>query len=158
MMLSDEELTEIDNWRYANRVATRSDAIRRLVEIGRWCDASIEEIDAASMTLIPTLTELSGQLTEIGFHSISVEKRDLFAQALIALSDSIAKAISQSIEIRELRLSTVEMRGAGEFEKASSQARLAKEAMSGVRLDQAVEQASRLATNLAILAELGPKK
>lgn len=30
IMMSDEELQAIDDWRFANRVATRSDAIRRL--------------------------------------------------------------------------------------------------------------------------------
>lgn len=34
MMLSTEELDAIDTWRFANRVATRSEAIRRLVQIG----------------------------------------------------------------------------------------------------------------------------
>jgi hypothetical protein len=33
IMMSDEELTAIDDWRYANRVATRSDAVRRLVQV-----------------------------------------------------------------------------------------------------------------------------
>lgn len=30
IMMSDDELKLIDDWRYANRVATRSEAIRRL--------------------------------------------------------------------------------------------------------------------------------
>lgn len=34
IMMSDEELKAIDDWRYANRVATRSDAVRRLAQIG----------------------------------------------------------------------------------------------------------------------------
>lgn len=34
IMMSADELTQIDDWRFANRVATRSDAVRRLVQIG----------------------------------------------------------------------------------------------------------------------------
>jgi len=34
-MLSDTELVAIDDWRFVNRVATRAEAIRRLVQIGR---------------------------------------------------------------------------------------------------------------------------
>lgn len=34
VMLTDEELKAIDDWRFANRVATRAEAIRRLVTIG----------------------------------------------------------------------------------------------------------------------------
>lgn len=34
IMMSEEEMTAIDDWRFANRVATRSDAIRRLCLLG----------------------------------------------------------------------------------------------------------------------------
>lgn len=34
MMLSDAELEAIDTWRFENRVATRSEAIRRLCQLG----------------------------------------------------------------------------------------------------------------------------
>lgn len=34
IMMSDEELEAVDTWRFANRVATRSEAIRRLCKIG----------------------------------------------------------------------------------------------------------------------------
>ncbi|TPJ27162.1 hypothetical protein [Mesorhizobium sp. B2-8-3] len=33
IMMADEELSAIDDWRFANRIATRSDAVRRLVQI-----------------------------------------------------------------------------------------------------------------------------
>lgn len=34
IMMSDAELKAIDDWRFANRVATRSEAVRRLCQIG----------------------------------------------------------------------------------------------------------------------------
>ena len=33
IMMSDEELKQIDDWRFTNRIATRSDAVRRLAQI-----------------------------------------------------------------------------------------------------------------------------
>ena len=34
IMMSDQELSSIDDWRFANRVATRADAVRRLFQVG----------------------------------------------------------------------------------------------------------------------------
>jgi hypothetical protein len=34
MVITEDEIKAIDDWRFANRVATRSDAIRRLIQIG----------------------------------------------------------------------------------------------------------------------------
>ena len=42
IMLSDEELNVIDDWRFENRVATRSDAIRRLVRMALLIDSEAE--------------------------------------------------------------------------------------------------------------------
>ena len=40
IMMSDEELTAVDDWRFENRVATRSDAVRRLCRLGMMADRS----------------------------------------------------------------------------------------------------------------------
>jgi hypothetical protein len=32
--LSDQELATVDDWRFANRVATRAEAVRRLIALG----------------------------------------------------------------------------------------------------------------------------
>ncbi|CDZ53059.1 hypothetical protein [Neorhizobium galegae] len=45
MMLSDAELAAIEDWRFANRVPTRSEAIRRLIRIGLLYD------DAAAVVI-----------------------------------------------------------------------------------------------------------
>ncbi|MGU3577070.1 hypothetical protein ACLBWZ_16265 [Brucellaceae bacterium C25G] len=34
IMMSDDELAAIDDWRFENRIGTRSDAVRRLVQMG----------------------------------------------------------------------------------------------------------------------------
>lgn len=39
LKISDEELTAIEDWRFANRVSSRSEAVRRLVQIGMQADS-----------------------------------------------------------------------------------------------------------------------
>jgi hypothetical protein len=46
-MLSESELTQIDDWRFANRVATRSDAIRRMAQIALRFERNVPEIKRA---------------------------------------------------------------------------------------------------------------
>lgn len=43
IMMSEEELTAVDDWRFANRVATRSEAIRRLTATGLKLHAGANE-------------------------------------------------------------------------------------------------------------------
>jgi metal-responsive CopG/Arc/MetJ family transcriptional regulator len=46
IMLTDEELKALDDWRFANRVATRSEAIRRLMAFGLAAPKKEEELPA----------------------------------------------------------------------------------------------------------------
>ena len=43
-MMSAEELEAVDDWRFRRRLATRSDAIRRLVRNGLWIEEDIGAI------------------------------------------------------------------------------------------------------------------
>lgn len=51
IMMSEEELQAIDDWRFNNRIATRSDAVRKLTKIGiitdEWIMRAGELIDSA---------------------------------------------------------------------------------------------------------------
>jgi hypothetical protein len=44
MLIAPDELATIDDWRFKNRIATRAEAIRRLVQIGLLFDRHIDEI------------------------------------------------------------------------------------------------------------------
>ena len=44
LKVSDEELTAIDDWRFANRISSRSDAIRRLVQMALSIDATRDDV------------------------------------------------------------------------------------------------------------------
>jgi len=46
MMLSNSEMEAIDDWRFANRIATRSDAIRRLCQVGLNADKQARDLKA----------------------------------------------------------------------------------------------------------------
>lgn len=43
VMLNDDEIRAIDDWRFANRVGTRAGAIRRLVQIALESRAETED-------------------------------------------------------------------------------------------------------------------
>lgn len=43
MVITEDELSAIDDWRFANRIASRSDAIRRLCKIGLESEAKKEQ-------------------------------------------------------------------------------------------------------------------
>lgn len=49
MYLSNDEMNAIDDWRFANRVATRSEAIRRLCQLGLILDSRLEDLFSARM-------------------------------------------------------------------------------------------------------------
>ena len=44
IMMSDAEVSQVDDWRFENGVATRADAARRLVQIGLGLEADASEI------------------------------------------------------------------------------------------------------------------
>ena len=45
IMMSDAEVKAIDDWRFANRIATRSEAVRRLCHLGLGLEEKIRPID-----------------------------------------------------------------------------------------------------------------
>lgn len=44
IMMSEDELKAIDDWRFANRIASRGEAIRRLCQIGLMADEAMQPI------------------------------------------------------------------------------------------------------------------
>lgn len=58
VLISDEELTVIDNWRFANRVPTRGDAVRRLIQVGL-------RAERALLGIIQATTGVSEELEEV---------------------------------------------------------------------------------------------
>jgi hypothetical protein len=57
IMMSDEELKAIDDWRFENRIATRSDAVRRLCQIALAIDQKSAIIVKQTMLILKHRTE-----------------------------------------------------------------------------------------------------
>ncbi|TFF27532.1 hypothetical protein E3C22_03480 [Jiella endophytica] len=62
IMMSEEELQAIDDWRFENRIATRSDAIRRLCKIGLVADQELDQIVDIASNGVSTLVEQSADI------------------------------------------------------------------------------------------------
>lgn len=59
IMMSDDELSLIDNWRFENRVATRSDAVRKLCQLGILLERNANLITGEVLKLSDASTEHS---------------------------------------------------------------------------------------------------
>ncbi|MCC2612623.1 hypothetical protein [Neorhizobium petrolearium] len=57
IMMSEEELQAIDDWRFANRIATRSDAVRRLVQLGILFDEDADNLTKAMVGVYDLFTQ-----------------------------------------------------------------------------------------------------
>ncbi|MGO4353888.1 hypothetical protein AB4Z25_18430 [Rhizobium sp. RAF36] len=65
MYLSEEEKEAIDDWRFKNRIATRSDAIRRLCQIGLAVGDEMEGmVQAAEQIFITIPVELMREISD----------------------------------------------------------------------------------------------
>lgn len=82
IMMSDDEMKAIDDWRFENRIATRSDAIRRLVQVGLRTSKALpllaidvaDVLDLASEAIdIPEKVVISHELDDLGKTEIDQE-------------------------------------------------------------------------------------
>jgi hypothetical protein len=64
IMMSDDELKAIDDWRFENRVATRSDAVRRLAQYGLHASESAPKLLKWISTAIRKYQALSNDITK----------------------------------------------------------------------------------------------
>ncbi|NKL21555.1 hypothetical protein [Rhizobium leguminosarum] len=46
-MMSEKELTSVDDWRFKNRISTRADALRRLCKLGMALDILMPDLETA---------------------------------------------------------------------------------------------------------------
>lgn len=62
IMMSDDEINLVDDWRFKNRVATRSDAARRLIDLALRLSAAFEVLDDDPVAGENKNVSLEGQL------------------------------------------------------------------------------------------------
>lgn len=84
IMMSDAELKAVDDWRFANRVATRSEAVRRLVRIGLATD---DWIDQAEKSVDYALDSFMKRFHDAPEAPVSSEDQSLFKSLMFAWLD-----------------------------------------------------------------------
>jgi len=90
MVITEAELEAVDKWQHANRVASRSEAIRRLVQIGLSADREI-------VGAIKNSTHVLSRLTKVGFQAQDAAgnaeegNRENVIQTLTSIADEIAR-------------------------------------------------------------------
>lgn len=119
IMMSEEELSAIDDWRFANRVATRSEAIRRLAASGLVLSKSanelfgnivdaVDDIDTTNQEIEAFLTRLPDgdisreQAIEIAYYySTLVQKdQDTIWAIMEQTRDILGSAIESAYKVR----------------------------------------------------------
>ncbi|MBB6411272.1 hypothetical protein [Mesorhizobium sangaii] len=121
MMMSDEELKAIDDWRYKNRIATRSDAIRRLAQTSLRIDAPIE-------TIYRRTKELHRVLLSRKDITISLVKADnvdweRIAKIDLATTGELIKHVSElNMAVHAMTSEVMKMRDAGEVPALKAEA------------------------------------
>jgi hypothetical protein len=102
IMMSHEELAAIDEWRFANRVATRSDAIRRLCQIGIGAD---EVVLPKTLSHLDMLTEGIGGDVQRLFDQID-GKEEPPASVRDGILDAVEllKKVTDHVQVLDLNL------------------------------------------------------
>lgn len=62
VMMSDDELSAIEDWRFDNRIATRSDAVRRLCKMALVLDDELKPLHKSMSELIVAIKEVVGAI------------------------------------------------------------------------------------------------
>lgn len=80
IMMSDDELTSIDDWRFANRVATRSEAVRRLLRIGLALDHGTPAINKAGNALSAEIEAVGRVIEELSLKNPALTEAEAVAK------------------------------------------------------------------------------
>lgn len=75
LVITEEELTAIENWRFDKRIPSKSEAIRRLCQIGLFVDLNLGGVTNALVTLREHLTETSEEAFALWMETIAPEDK-----------------------------------------------------------------------------------
>lgn len=121
IMLSDDELNAIDDWRFENRVATRSAAIRRLVQVGlRFMNDGrvlAESMDQSTSYLMRWEQSVTALLSEEG-----IDDDVLMSDATVSLFENIFEAADRQYDAHMRLASLVQQMNALMFSRTMAQA------------------------------------
>ncbi|KQU81293.1 hypothetical protein ASD00_35250 [Ensifer sp. Root31] len=109
MYLSEDEVTAIDDWRFANRIPTRSDAIRRLCKVGLITDAKVSPLAADLAAHTKAIEETNSALFE--YFGERTEGKEPDARRLVTGVTSTLKTLMKlAYSMRELNGQTHNLR------------------------------------------------
>lgn len=97
IMMSDDELNAIDDWRFAMRIGTRAEAVRRLCQVGLFLGSQVETITDNVSDLSDATSALENQAFEIWRHVASpvlpgdVLNREAVVKTLETLIENISE-------------------------------------------------------------------
>ncbi|MDK4714685.1 hypothetical protein [Rhizobium sp. CNPSo 4039] len=97
IMMSDEELNLVDDWRFKNRVATRSESVRRLCHIGLTFDEHRAEFVEAFKGQYEELTKALAILADMVQGQDATEREKALGQIVLR---TISKQISSLVLVR----------------------------------------------------------
>jgi len=115
MVITEDELRAIEDWQFENRIASKSEAIRRLVQIGLRVDRELELIFRPLVAATDAAWQMDGDWNEVFEDPIA--DRDLayyamrtatalgdgFPQMLEQIVDANNRLIDLSVELTELQ-------------------------------------------------------
>ncbi|AVA21584.1 hypothetical protein [Rhizobium sp. NXC24] len=134
IMMSEDELKTIDDWRFGNRIATRSDAIRRLCQIGARFDASSSQLYQLSGTAWGDAIEFFKQLMKWDPNA-DQSAPDIERQLKQQFGEVFSKQIEIFYLVKSLTMETASMKSAGNFIDATADAKAASEKIAEGRAE-----------------------
>jgi hypothetical protein len=130
IMMSEDEMSAIDDWRFANRVATRSDAIRRLCRIALIGEDLKPELNNKMKTLLDSVLLLGDETLQERprTREENEELRSLTIEVLSHVSAVYEKTVEQAVRTSDL------IDGASELQQALDWEARAKDLLHGKSL------------------------
>lgn len=147
MVITEDELAAIDDWRFANRVSTRSEAIRRLVQLGIQSDVCLDRLNGAEDTLRRILLRNADQLF---FGSTPNEDdtsgTDQYAEARWLLAELLKPSFQLTKALRDLNDRASEIKNSADLLKILKISQAINQEVDAVRdqLDELLEQRNKL--------------
>jgi len=101
MLIAPDELAAIDEWRFSNRIGTRADAIRRLVQIGLQADEKIVSVVKSSHQFLEVLERARADIDEecraVGEMPVDVDTALNLIDTILEKSRNVESAASELI-------------------------------------------------------------
>lgn len=99
IMLAHEELEQIDDWRFKNRIATRSEAIRRLCHLGMAFDHRWAHVEAEAIYIWNELNDKIEKIEDaLDKKQIELfegdELTEMMAEAIVDAANSLEKYLA----------------------------------------------------------------